>query len=124
MEKQVDRQVQLGAWHWRDQREPQTEAFLSRSSVIQTFAFVAGPLNDHVGLRRDEVDVPGFHRHIIQHLADRQPGFPRQDFGHQGFVIGRDMLDRDESVREALRRLSDQLLDGIKTAADAPTPMI
>ena len=115
LEEEVDRVVDLFGRAALDQRETQA-LVVDRIAGRRPLRIELGALDHHVPFRRDQVDMARLHRHVVAHLDHVEGGLAPEDLGHHRLVVGREVLDDDETVGRAGRQVADQRLDRRKTA--------
>ena len=72
--------------------------------------------DDHLLLRRDQVDVVGLDRHPVLDEVDRQLGVPREQLVHQALEVGRQVLDDHERHPGVVRDVVEEALEGLEPA--------
>ena len=70
--------------------------------------------DDHLVLRRIEIDVIGFDRHSVLDEVDRKFGVTSEQLVHHAFEIGRQVLDDHERHPGVLRDVVEEALDGLE----------
>ena len=72
--------------------------------------------DDHLLLRRNQIDVVGFDRHAVFDEMDRQQRVPRQQFVHQALEVWRQVLDDDERHPGVFREVVEEAHERIEAA--------
>ena len=72
--------------------------------------------DDHLLLRRDQVDVVGLDQHAVLDEVDRQLGVPREQLVHQALEVGRQVLDDDERHPGVAREVVEEALERLEAA--------
>ncbi len=70
--------------------------------------------DDHLLLRRDQIDVVGLDRHAVLDEMDRQPGVSRQQLVHQALEVGREVLNDDEGHPGLARHVVEEAFERVE----------
>jgi hypothetical protein len=73
--------------------------------------------DDHLLLRRDEIDVVGLDDHPVFDEMDRQRGVPREELVHQALEVGGQVLDEHEGHAARAREVVEEALERVEPAS-------
>ena len=72
--------------------------------------------DDHLLLRRDQIDVVRLDQHAVLDEVDRQLGVPREELVHQALEVRRQVLDDHERHAGVLRHVVEEALERFEPA--------
>ena len=77
-------------------------------------------MNPQRSVRRDDVYVIGFDRHVVRRLFDRHGSRTLQQLGQEALMLWIQVLDQYERQTGIVRQALEQTPEGIQTAGGRP----